>query len=363
MPYLLAIGRKVIVSVSLVLFFTSAPKLAATVLFSYAELVSESTPGVVHIRTERPMRRESSLDLSNFFFEGQNPPAVSSGALGSGFVLDREGYILTNFHIIRELTKLEVFFAKSRQKLQAEVIGIDPKMDIALLKVKAGKQQLYPLDLGDSSLVRLGDPVLAIGNPFGYSHVVYSGIVSTKGPLAGTHVHDQYWRTDALIDPTNSGGPLIDGRGRVIGLNTALPGKNGTNYALPINIVKDVLADLKHFGKVQRAWLGLVAKNILSPEELAYTGDPSAVSGVIVTNLIVDGPAFKAGLELGDLLMAVGEEKIIDLNVLQGLLLKEKPAHSVRLKVYRQNKGYLQIPMTFGQVPKNQDLPTDEDVI
>ncbi len=348
---------------SVMLLSSFAPQLEAKTLYSYTELVSQSVQGVVHIRTSSPVHHELPLDLGAFFFEGQNPPKASSGALGSGFVLDRDGYIVTNAHIIRDYKNIEVFFSHSRKSVPAQVVGVDVKFDLALLKIKPTKLSLHPLDLADSSRVRIGDPVLAIGNPFGYSPIVYSGIVSSYGPVSGTHLNDSYWRTDARIDPTNSGGPLIDARGRVVAVNTALVTQVRTGYALPINVAKTILSDLRRHGKVQRAWLGVVAKNMLSPEDLAYTGNPSAISGVILSNLIIDGPASKAGLKEGDLLVSFGREKVTDLNALQSLLLKSKPAEKVTLKVYREGKGFLQIPIHLGQVPKTQDLSSGEDIM
>ncbi|MEZ4743195.1 MAG: trypsin-like peptidase domain-containing protein [Bdellovibrionota bacterium] len=222
----------------------------AIVLQSFSDIAEKAIPGVVNIRTKTYIRRESTLDLYQFFLQGKVPTGRTTSSLGSGVILDRSGYIITNHHVIKGANTIEVLFAKSKKKIAANIIGIDPKTDLALLKVNTN-QELHPMSLGDSDKLKIGDLVLAIGNPFGFSHTVTSGIISAKSRVIGTGPYDNFLQTDASIHPGNSGGPLIDVRGRVIGINTAISSEGeGIGFAIPINTVKEITGDLKKFGKV-----------------------------------------------------------------------------------------------------------------
>ncbi len=329
---------------------------------SFAHIAEKTIPGVVNIRTKTYVRREAGLDLYDFFLQGRVPNSGTTNSLGSGLILDKEGHIVTNHHVIKDATTIEVLFAKSKRKVSARVVGADPKTDIALLKVSTNRD-LRPLSLGDSDRLRIGDIVLAIGNPFGFSHTVTSGIISAKGRVIGTGPYDNFLQTDAAIHPGNSGGPLLDVRGRVIGINTAISAEGpGIGFAIPMNLVKRVIRDLKTHGKVIRPWLGIVGKNILSRDDIEKVVDPSGVFGVIVTNLIIDGPAYKSGMKIGDLIMALGNKKVYDLNMLQRLLSQRRPQERVSLKIYRRGKGFINTLVSLEEIPKNQDLPQEKDL-
>jgi S1-C subfamily serine protease len=302
------------------------------------------------------------LDPYQFFLRGRLPKTSKNHSLGSGVIFDGQGFIATNYHVINGATSIDVLFAKSKTKVRAKIIGVDPKTDLALLKIQP-RFRLTPLPTGDSNRLRVGDIVLAIGNPFGFSHTVTSGIISAKGRVIGTGPYDSFLQTDAPIHPGNSGGPLIDIRGRMIGVNTAISSKGaGIGFAIPSNIVKSIISDLKKHGKVIRPWMGIVGKNIVSRDELSADHDPSGVYGVLVENLIVDGPAWKAGIRVGDLIMALDGKKIFDLNHLQRSLTTKSPRDRSRIKLYRRGKGFLNKNIALEEIPHSHNLPQERDL-
>ncbi len=333
------------------------------VLTSMSDIAEKAIPGVVNIRTTSYVsRKDPQLDLYQFFLKGSIPQSATTHAVGSGVVIDSSGHILTNFHVVEQASVIEVLFAKSKRKVRAKVVGTDPKTDLALLSVKP-VPQMTALDLGDSDSLKVGDLVLAIGNPFGYAHTVTSGIISAKGRVIGTGPYDDFLQTDASIHPGNSGGPLIDIRGRVIGINTAVASEGpGIGFATPINLARKVVAELKSFGKVRRPFIGIVGQNILSSDEIETKDDGSQIFGVIVQNLIVDGPAHKAGMAIGDLLMGLDQDKIQDINSLAKIITGKKAKDRVQLQVYRRGKGFLKLTATLEDTPTAEDLPVGKDL-
>lgn len=355
-------------AMALVAFCTLASASAqARVYESFADVAERAIPGVVNIRTTSygapaEKGKDPALDLYQFFLKGTLPKSSSTHSVGSGVIIDRKGSIVTNYHVIAGASVIEVLFAKSKKKVTATVVGTDIKTDLALLSVKPSGD-LTALDLGDSDTLRVGDVVLAIGNPFGYAHTVTSGIISAKGRVIGTGPYDNFLQTDAAIHPGNSGGPLLDIRGRVIGINTAVSNE-GSNigFAIPINMVKSIARDLAKYGKVKRPYLGIVGKNILSADEVDKGDADGGVYGVIVANLIVEGPGHKAGLKIGDLIMGFDRDKVADLNHLQRLMSAKEPSDQVRLKVYRRGKGVSFLSIALTELPQASDLPIDKDL-
>lgn len=339
------------------------PARAGVAITSFADVAARALPGVVNIRTTSYIAgRDSKLDLYQFFLRGAIPQASSTHSLGSGFVLDQRGHIVTNYHVIQGASVVEVLFHQSKRKYRASVVGIDTKTDLALLKVSAEAKTL-PVDLGNSDSLRIGDIVLAIGNPFGYGHTVTSGIISAKGRVIGSGPYDDFLQTDALIHPGNSGGPLLDFRGRVIGINTAVDSQGpGIGFAIPINLVQQITKDLISYGKVRRPYLGIVGKNILSTDEVETGDQMGGVYGVVIQNLIVEGPGHRAGLRIGDLIMGLDTNKVTDLNQLQRLMGNKEPADRVRLKVYRRGKGFSHVNVALDELPKATELPIEKDL-
>ncbi len=333
-------------------------------LVSVADVAEQAIPGVVNIRTTQyTPNKDPALDLYQYFLNGRTPQNQSTHAVGSGVIINKQGHILTNAHVIDHASIIDVILAKNKKKLRAKVIGIDPKTDLALLKITTN-DNLTPLDLGDSDALRVGEPVVAIGNPFGYSHTVTSGIISAKGRVIGTGPYDNFLQTDASIHPGNSGGPLLDTRGRVIGINTAVSSEGaGIGFAIPINLAKDVTKDLMAFGKPKRPWLGMVGKNILSADEIESTAPSNGgVHGVIVANLVVDAPAHRSGIRIGDIVLQLDGRNIMDLNQLQRILLTKPPRGSVKMKLYRRGKGYLYATVPLEETPKADELPQEKDL-
>jgi len=247
---------------------------------------------------------ETSSPLNPF---GEGESSGGGVATGSGFLIDDEGHIITNNHVVEGATKVEVKLGSSETEHEAEVVGTDPATDVALLKVDVPAEQLHPLSLGDSSKVQVGDPVVAIGNPFGLDRTVTAGIVSAlqrqiQAPNGFSISH--VIQTDAAINPGNSGGPLIDSSGSVIGINSQIQtgggseGNVGIGFAVPINTAREVVEEIEQHGKVQHAYIGISGGDITPA--LAKALKLPAEKGVLVNEVVKDSPADRAGLEGGD---------------------------------------------------------------
>jgi putative serine protease PepD len=286
------------------------------------------------------------------------PEAESGGvATGSGFVIDGEGHILTNNHVVEGASRVTVKLGDSEKTYEAEVVGADPGTDIALLQVEAPSDQLHPLTLGKSAAMEVGDPVVAIGNPFGLDRTVTSGIVSAlqrqiEAPngFAISHVI----QTDAAINPGNSGGPLINASGEVIGINAQIAtggggnGNVGIGFAIPIDTVRAEIEQLKTKGEVEHAFIGITGGTITS--ELAKAINLPVDEGVIVQSVVKDGPADKAGLEAGgtsatingeevrlggDIITEVDGKKLKSMDQLVEIIQGHKPGDELELKIVR----------------------------
>ncbi|NRA66423.1 MAG: trypsin-like peptidase domain-containing protein [Pseudobacteriovorax sp.] len=335
----------------------------ARVYQSFADIAAKAIPGVVNIRTTQYIAgKHAMLDPYQFFLQGRLPRKTSTHSLGSGVVVGANGYVITNYHVVNGASVIEILLAKTKKKVRAEVIGLDKKTDLALLKTR-GQLNARKLDFGNSDLTRVGDIVIAIGNPFGFSHTVTSGIISAKGRVIGTGPYDSFLQTDAPIHPGNSGGPLIDMASRVIGINSAVSSQGaGIGFAIPSNMVQQVIRDLKQYGKVVRPWIGIVGKNILTQDEINDQFDPNGIHGVLVENLIVDGPAYQAKLRIGDLILAIDRKKVFDLNQLQRELSKKKPGQKVSLRIYRRRHGFMQSHLRLAETPDARELPQEKDL-
>ena len=336
---------------------------AAAGVTSFADVAARAIPGVVNIRTTSYVGgKDAKLDLYQFFMRGVTPKSALAHSLGSGVVIDKRGHIVTNYHVIQGASVIEVVLHESKKRYRATIAGVDTKTDLALLTV-SGDTAWTPVDLGDSDRLRVGDVVLAIGNPFGYGHSVTSGIISAKSRIIGTGPYDDFLQTDASIHPGNSGGPLLDFRGRVIGINTAVDSHGpGIGFAIPINLVRNITKDLLAHGKVRRPYLGVVGKDILAADEMDACQRDGNIYGVIVQNLIVEGPGHRAGLRIGDLIMGLDAAKVTDVNHLQRLIHGKQPADRIRLKIYRRGKGFSYLNVALDELPKTADLPIEKDL-
>ncbi len=276
--------------------------------------------------------------LERFF--GMQAPSVPRRSLGSGFIIDKEGYILTNNHVIARADEIRVRL-ESGKEYDAKIIGTDPETDIGLIKIEP-EEELPIVNFGDSSKLQVGEWVIAIGNPFGLTQTVTVGVVSALGRDIGAGKYDNYIQTDASINPGNSGGPLINIDGEVIGINGAIyPGQQGGNigigFAIPINMAKEILPDLKASRSVQRGWLGVVIQK-LTPELAQALGLGKNKEGALVGDVSIGGPAEKAGLKRGDLIVKFDNTPVKSYEVLPRLVASHKPGSKVKVRIIRDGK-------------------------
>jgi len=284
---------------------------------SFSSLADKAKPGVVNISTVKTIAgQRGQRQFHGSPFERQDPfweffgPFMQRGpqqdfkqrSQGTGFIVDREGFIVTNNHVVENADKIKVKLADG-QEFDAEPVGRDPNTDLALIRIK-GAKSLAPLELGDSDALKVGSWVVAIGSPFGLEQTVTAGIVSAKGRVIGSGPYDDYIQTDASINPGNSGGPLFNMNGEVVGINTAIIASGqGIGFAIPVNLAKGIIAQLKASGEVTRGWLGVGIQD-LTPE-LAEYYKVNRDKGVLVTEVYAGDPADKGGIKPKDVVVAV----------------------------------------------------------
>jgi len=295
---------------------------AVMVPVNFTQLAEKAKPGVVNIRTVKTAANGGGPVFRHFFgrkphgrqdpfqnFPGLGPQReFKQRSLGSGFILDKDGYIVTNNHVVEGADQIKVRLY-NEEEYDAEIIGRDPKTDIALIKIDAPAKDLKPLKLGNSDDIPVGSWVVAIGSPFGLEQTVTAGIVSAKGRIIGSGPYDDFIQTDASINPGNSGGPLLDLKGRVVGINTAIVASGqGIGFAIPVNMADGIINQLKDSGEVSRGWLGIGIQN-LTPELAEYYGIEEQ-EGVLVTQAYEGDPAAKAGIKEGDVIVALDGKRI-----------------------------------------------------
>jgi S1-C subfamily serine protease len=319
------------------------------------EIYERAAPGVVRVNST-----SHSTSLS-----------APVSALGSGFVIDKTGHIVTNYHVVEGAAKVTVSFS-NRDSVNAEIVGTDPSTDLALLRVQASASALTPLPLGNSDKVRVGDSVVAIGNPFGLDRTVTSGIVSALQRLItapNRFTIDHVIQTDAPINHGNSGGPLLNARGQVIGVNTQIEtgdvatGNVGIGFSVPSNTVKDVVAQLLESGRVDHAYLGISGQAVT--HDVAETYNLPAEAGVLVGSVTSGSGADKAGLQGGqrqvvvagetyvlggDIIVSMDGEKISSLEQLRDAIAAQKPGDKVTLVIYR-DANRTSVTVTLGRQP------------
>ncbi len=297
-------------------------------------------PGPGQNRSPDPFREF----YDRFFREPPNQRPKRPRGMGSGFVIDKEGHILTNYHVIEGADEIVVILDDNgtEKEYSATLVGSDPKTDIALIKInrESGDNRDFPfLKLGSSENLEVGEWVVAIGNPFGLSHTVTVGVVSALGRSIGAGPYDEFIQTDASINPGNSGGPLINIEGEVIGINTAIISGNtggnvGIGFAIPINIAKGILKDLKERGTVTRGWLGVMIQKITP--ELAKSFGLSQSEGALVGDVITDSPAARGGIKRGDVIVGFDGQKVKDMEDLPKIVAATSPNSVVDVEVIRE---------------------------
>ncbi|MEJ5359311.1 MAG: Do family serine endopeptidase [Desulfobacterales bacterium] len=318
----------------------------------FSRLVETVGPAVVNIRAEKSLpgggpviRRfprepgEGEPPLQEFFerFLGEEierefrPPS-----LGSGFLIDPEGLVVTNHHVVEDADRIRVKLGDDHE-YDAEVVGRDPSTDLALLRIVGAKAEFPVVRLGDSNRLKVGDWVVAIGSPFGLERTVTAGIVSAKGRAIGSGPYDDFIQTDASINPGNSGGPQLNLKGEVVGINTAIvAGGQGIGFAIPVNLAKGIIAQLKSGGEVTRGWLGVAIQD-LTPEMADYHRvEPR--KGVFVSEVFAGDPAEQAGIRPRDIIVEVGGRKVETSRQLTGLVAGIPVGREVEVKVLREGK-------------------------
>ncbi len=337
---------------------TGAKTVAAPALPDFASLAKKLGPAVVNISTTQVRRTAEQAptpfeegDPSSQFWERffgrpiPRGPQRQSG-LGSGFVIDRDGTILTNYHVVDAAQKIVVKLSDGRS-FDAKVLGKDQKTDIAIIKIDTG-QDLPAATLGDSDRLEVGEWVMAIGNPFGLDNTVTSGIVSAKGRHIGAGPYEDFIQTDASINPGNSGGPLINLRGEVVGIG----------FAIPTNLVKELLPNLRDNGKVVRGYLGVTIQKVTP--EIAESLGMKQSNGALVADVAKAGPAERAGIKTGDVIVEFNGKEIKDSGELPLQAARTAPGKQAQLKILRNGKE-LTLPLTVGEFKEREVVAAAEN--
>ena len=318
---------------------------------TFSDLAEKVRPGVVNIQVVKKVKN-IGLNPRNFqgfpfggqdpfgdffgpFSQGNPPRGFEQKGIGSGVVISRNGYILTNNHVVEEADQIKVKLSNGNE-YKGKVVGRDPKTDLALLKIE-GVSDLHPLNLGNSEDLKVGNWVVAVGSPFGLEQTVTAGIVSAKGRVIGSGPYDNFIQTDASINPGNSGGPLINMRGEVVGINTAIVAQGqGIGFAIPVNMAKEIAGQLQDKGHVTRGWLGVTIQGVTP--ELAKSFSLKENKGALVAQVSPGSPAEKAGLEQGDIILEFDGKKISEANDLPRMVASTPVGKSIDLKLSREGK-------------------------
>ncbi len=339
---------------------------------SLVELVKKENPAVVNISTTQVIKHRkkgepkersphgqgpSDKDFREFWddFFGELPKDFKTQSLGSGFIIRKDGLILTNNHVIEDAEEIMIRLNDERE-FKAKVIGKDKKIDIALLKIE-DKGELPIAELGDSDKLEIGEWVLAIGNPFGLGHTVTAGIVSAKGRVIGAGPYDDFIQTDASINPGNSGGPLFNMKGEAVGINTAITASGqGIGFAIPINTVKNLLTQLEKEGKVTRGWLGVMIQEVT--KDLAKSLGLKKEEGALVGDVISGGPAEKGGIIRGDVIIEFEGKKIKKMKELPAIVANTAVGKESKVKVIREGAEKA-LTVKIGKLPEEKEAAAD----
>ena len=350
------------------------PKLGKQAPASFADLADAVKHSVVNISTTQVVKGSPLQPFSgpnapfgNFFgddffkhFFGDMPKGgMKTHALGSGFVISEDGLILTNNHVVEKATEIKVKLESGREgkEYDAKVIGRDPKTDLALIQINPDADFPKSVHLGDSDAIRVGDWVMAVGNPFGLGQTVTTGIISAKGRIIGAGPYDDFLQTDAAINPGNSGGPLFNMNGEVIGINTAIiaQGQN-IGFTIPINLAKELLPQLKA-GKIIRGWLGVMIQDVTS--DLAKSFGLKEAKGVLISDITKNSPAEKAGLKRGDVVARFSGKEVENAHMLSRVVAATPPNTDITFGIIRDGKEKT-IEVTIGTMPQKMETQLPE---
>jgi serine protease DegQ len=321
---------------------------------SYRDAAGRAMPAVVNILTSKASREAHPILKDPFFrrfFGDRMPPEEQMSSLGSGVIVSGEGYILTNFHVVEGAEQIEVGLADGR-KAAARIVGTDPETDLAVIRI--GERNLPVMVLGEPDEARVGDVVLAIGNPFGVGQTVTMGIISAVG-RNNLHINhfENFIQTDAAINFGNSGGALVDIHGNLLGINSAIysqtGGSIGIGFAIPVSTARTVLESIIKHGQVVRGWIGIESQDITP--ELADSFGLGRHSGAIIAGVVRNGPADRAGVRPGDILLAVEGKSVKNTGDMLNLIAQLAPGAKAKLKLMRQNRESI-VDVTVGKRPR-----------
>ena len=334
---------------------------------SFADLAERLMPSVVNISTTQtvvtnsnpfPFQFPPGSPFEDMFKEFGTPQERKSSALGSGFIIDEKGIVVTNNHVIQDAEDI-IVRVNGDKEFKAKVIGADPLSDIAVLQLDT-KEKFIPAKFGDSDKARIGDWVIAIGNPFGLGGTVTSGIISARNRSIGLSRYEDYIQTDASINSGNSGGPLFDMNGDVIGINTAILGRSGSigiGFSIPSNSAKIVIDQLIEFGETKRGWLGVRIQDVT--KEIADVEKLDKPRGALVASVAENSPSAKAGIKAGDIILEFNGVKINQMKELPAIVAKTKVGTNVKVKIWR-NKKELVKNVLLGRLETSEDFKVTE---
>ena len=348
-------------------FSFSVQSNSKTVPASFADLAERLMPSVVNISTTQtvtttsnpfPFQFPPGSPFEDMFKEFGTPQERKSSALGSGFIIDEKGIVVTNNHVIQDAEDI-IVRVNGDEEYKAKVIGADPLSDIAVLQLET-KDKFIPVSFGDSDKARIGDWVIAIGNPFGLGGTVTSGIISARNRSIGLSRYEDYIQTDASINSGNSGGPLFDMNGNVIGINTAILGRNGSigiGFSIPANSAKIVIDQLIEFGETKRGWLGVRIQDVT--KEIADVEKLDEPRGALVASVAENSPSDKGGIKAGDIILEFNGVKINQMKELPAIVAKTKVGTTVKVKIWR-NKKELVKNILLGRLETSDDFKVSD---
>ena len=367
---MLKISIKNIKALFLVILFTlsySTLSNSKSIPASFADLAERLMPSVVNISTLQtvvtnsnpfPFQFPPGSPFEDMFKEFGTPQERKSSALGSGFIIDEKGIVVTNNHVIQDAEDI-IVRVNGDKEFKAKVIGADPLSDIAVLQLET-KEKFVPVKFGDSDKARIGDWVIAIGNPFGLGGTVTSGIISARNRSIGLSRYEDYIQTDASINSGNSGGPLFDMNGDVIGINTAILGRSGSigiGFSIPSNSAKIVIDQLIEFGETKRGWLGVRIQDVT--QEIADVEKLDEPRGALVASVAENSPSAKAGIKAGDIIIEFNGVKINQMKELPTIVAKTKVGTNVKVKIWRNKKELIK-NVLLGRLETSEEFKVTE---
>ena len=334
---------------------------------SFADLAEKLMPSVVNISTSTtvvtksnplPFQFPPGSPFGDMFKEFGDPQERQSSALGSGFIIDEKGIVITNNHVIQDADDI-IVRVNGDQEFKAKVLGADPLMDIAVLQLETN-EKFIPVAFGDSDKARIGDWVIAIGNPFGLGGTVTAGIISARNRSIGLSRYEDFIQTDASINSGNSGGPLFDMEGNVIGINTAILGRNGSigiGFSIPSNSAQIVIDQLIEFGETKRGWLGVRIQDVT--KEIAEVEKLDKPRGALVASVAENSPSEKAGIKAGDIILEFNGQRINQMKELPAIVARTQVGKNVEVKIWRDKKEIIK-NVLLGRLETSEDFKVSE---